>query len=81
MTGPGINNFDLSLGKAFRFLGEGREIQVRAESFNVFNHTQWSSIGTPGYPPNQVVDDRGSNPASQFGYVSARVPAATCKSP
>ena len=74
LTGPGINNFDLSLGKAFRFLGEGREIQVRAESFNVFNHTQWASIGTPGFAPNQVLDDRGSNPASQFGYVSAARP-------
>ena len=68
LVGPGINNWDVSLSKAF-VLGESREIQFRAESFNVFNHTQWSSISTPGYG-NAVLDDRAVNPESQFGYVT-----------
>jgi len=68
LIGPGINNWDLSLNKAFALWGEGHELQLRAESFNSFNHTQWSSINTPGY--NGVLDDRAVNPASQFGYVT-----------
>ena len=59
---PGINNWDMSLGKSFAWFGEGRELQFRAEAFNVFNHAQWLDINTD--------DDRPSNPASQFGYVT-----------
>jgi hypothetical protein len=62
LVGPGINNWDLSLSKAFPLFGEGRELQLRVESFNVFNHTQWSGINT--------YDDRAVNPESQFGYVT-----------
>jgi len=72
LVGPGINNWDMSLNKSFKLFGEGRELQFRAESFNTFNHTQWSSINTPGY--NGVLDDRLSNPASTFGYVTAAHP-------
>ena len=69
---PGINNWDLSLGKAFRFFGEGRELQFRAESFNTFNHAQWSSVDTPFC--NCVIDDRQVNSASQFGFLTAARP-------
>jgi len=68
LVGPGINNWDISLNKAFRLFGEGRELQFRAESFNTFNHTQWSSVNTPGY--NGVLDDRLTNPESTFGWVT-----------
>ena len=43
---PGINNWDMGLQKSFRLIGEGRELQFRADAFNAFNHTQWSSIDT-----------------------------------
>ncbi|MBO0722273.1 MAG: hypothetical protein J2P41_15715, partial [Blastocatellia bacterium] len=46
LRNPGINNTDLSLFKNFS-LGnpdKGRKIQLRLEAFNVFNHTQFSSI-------------------------------------
>jgi len=59
---PGINNWDLGLQKSFRLFGEGRELQFRADSFNAFNHTQWSSIDT--------FDDRQVNAQSQFGYIT-----------
>ena len=48
LTGPGISNFDLSLQKNFK-LGRGErpvEIQLRADAFNVFNHTQFSGYNT-----------------------------------
>jgi hypothetical protein len=69
LVGPGINNWDMSLSKSFKLFGEGRELQFRAESFNVFNHTQWSSIsdgGSGGF----LTDDRLTNPESTFGSVT-----------
>jgi hypothetical protein len=72
LVGPGINNWDMSLNKAFKVFGEGRELQFRAESFNTFNHTQWSSISAPG--TNYVFDDRQTNPASTFGWVTGARP-------
>ena len=42
---PGINNFDFSMSKDFRF-GETRRIQIRADFFNAFNHPQY----IPGSP-------------------------------
>lgn len=72
LWGPGINNWDMGLEKAFKLFGESKELQFRAEAFNVFNHTQWSTINTPGY--NGVLDDRQVNPESQFGYVTGARP-------
>ena len=63
---PGINNWDLALAKSFRLFGEGRELQFRAESFNTFNHAQWSTINT--------FDDRPNNDSSQFGYITGARP-------
>ena len=66
---PGINNWDMSLGKAFHLFGEGRELQFRAETFNTFNHAQWSSINTPNL--TYVLDDRAVNSESTFGQYTA----------
>jgi hypothetical protein len=52
----------MGLQKSFRVLGEGRELQFRADSFNAFNHTQWSSIDT--------YDDRPTNAQSEFGWIT-----------
>jgi hypothetical protein len=45
--GFGINNWDLGVNKNFAIsrLGEGARLQIRAEFFNVFNHTQFRGIG------------------------------------
>jgi hypothetical protein len=37
-------------------------LQFRADSFNAFNHTQWSSIDT--------YDDRPTNAQSEFGWIT-----------
>jgi hypothetical protein len=52
LIGPGASNLDLSVFKNFplRFLGEGRQLQFRAEAFNILNHPQFSipsSANTP----------------------------------
>ena len=41
-------------------------VVVRANGFNAFNHTQWSSINT--------YDDREINDQSQFGWVTGARP-------
>ncbi|MCZ2078198.1 MAG: hypothetical protein LC130_24770 [Bryobacterales bacterium] len=45
ITGPGINNWDLSFSKRTD-LRENIALQFRAEFFNLFNHTQWSGVGS-----------------------------------
>jgi TonB-dependent Receptor Plug Domain len=45
LRGPGVNNFDFSLFKDFRFT-EKLRLQYRAEFFNAFNHLQWFGINT-----------------------------------
>ena len=42
---PHRTNFDMSLYKTFKPT-ERVSVQFRAESFNIFNHTQWSSLNT-----------------------------------
>jgi hypothetical protein len=47
LTGPGRNNWDLALFKNVEFPwfnGEHSTLQVRLETFNTFNHTQWEYI-------------------------------------
>jgi hypothetical protein len=60
LRAPGINNWDLSLFKNFP-VKERMNLQLRLESFNTFNHTQW---GTPTYD--------ASSP--QFGQITSANP-------
>ncbi|MGH9631092.1 MAG: hypothetical protein ACRD7E_22525, partial [Bryobacteraceae bacterium] len=50
LSGPGWNVFDMSFVKAVPF-GEGREFQLRADGFNIFNHTQFDGVGTNFFTP------------------------------
>ncbi len=45
LTGPGINNWDLSLQKEFA-IKEKMHLQLRGDAFNVFNHTQFSGVNS-----------------------------------
>jgi hypothetical protein len=45
LTGPGINDFDMSLQKQFS-IKERVRLQFRADAFNAFNHTQFSGINS-----------------------------------
>jgi hypothetical protein len=61
LDAPGINNWDTGLFKNFR-ITERASVQLRLESFNAWNHTQWSV-------PNRNVAD------SRFGRVLGTRPA------
>jgi len=45
LRGPGTNNWDLSLYRTLR-LPERKTLQLRFETYNTFNHTQFSSLST-----------------------------------
>lgn len=47
LTGPGRNNWDLALHKSVQlpwFGGEHSSFEIRWETFNAFNHTQWKTV-------------------------------------
>jgi hypothetical protein len=56
--GPGMDNFDMALEKRMTF-GERRELLLRGESFNVFNHAQF-------FGPEAV---NGNPDSANFGRV------------
>jgi hypothetical protein len=45
VRGPGMNNWDMAFSKVFQ-PKERLKVELRAEMFNVFNHTQWRYINT-----------------------------------
>ncbi|MGH9673970.1 MAG: carboxypeptidase regulatory-like domain-containing protein [Bryobacteraceae bacterium] len=47
LRGPGINNHSLSVQKSFDLGGDGnRKLELRADAFNAFNHTQFSGVNS-----------------------------------
>ena len=42
MVGPGRNNWNMAMFKAFQF-NERAKFEFRAETFNTFNHTQFTN--------------------------------------
>jgi hypothetical protein len=67
LIGPGFQNWDISILKNFQFR-ETTKLQFRAESFNVFNHTNFTGINTT------VRFDNAGNPTGGFGAVNAAGP-------
>lgn len=74
-TQPGINNWDMGLGKAFS-LGEGFRFQFKMDAFNAFNHHQYSQdvggllvAGSGGNEP--VSNNINSSTAGLIGGASA----------
>jgi hypothetical protein len=62
LSGPGWNQVDMTFMKYFR-MTEGVRLELRAEAYNIFNHTQFNAVGT------------NFNTPSTFGRVtSARDP-------
>jgi hypothetical protein len=64
--GPGINNWDMSLFKNMPFK-EGRiRAQLRVEGYNLFNHTQFTTVNTSATFNSSGVQTNGT-----FGQYSA----------
>ena len=60
--GPGSNTWDLTLTKGVK-LGGSREVQLRAEFYNLFNHPTWQTVNNVArFDPagNQINDAFGT---------------------
>jgi hypothetical protein len=70
LTGPGINNWDLSVSKRVPLFSEARFVQFRTELFNAWNHTQFASLFTTAR-----FDTAGRQVNPNFGaFATARTP-------
>ena len=69
LTNPSRTNFNVSLLKHWAVFGE-RDLEFRAEAFNLFNHTQFR-IYDPSHPGNT-----GNNVIGCYGGASANYSAA-----
>ncbi|MBV9081289.1 MAG: carboxypeptidase regulatory-like domain-containing protein [Acidobacteriaceae bacterium] len=70
LTGPGFQEWDLSLLKNFA-MAEKWRLQFRAEAFNVPNHANFSSVGT------SATFTSSGQPSGNFGAVSGSGPGRT----
>jgi len=68
IVGPGRVNFTTSLYKSFA-ITERAAFQLRIESFNTFNHTEYNGINTSYNPGNFNPD--GSSKSGDMGYVTS----------
>jgi hypothetical protein len=73
LRGPGINNWDITLAKTFNFT-ERVGLQLRVETFNTFNHTQFgvdpgSALAASSGPGTGAVSDNFQDPTGRFGQI------------
>jgi hypothetical protein len=62
--GPGLNNWDISLFKNFKLgTNEARRLQFRFETYNTFNHTQFTNIDT-----GAKFDQANNQTNTNYGY-------------
>lgn len=52
LSGPGTNNWDIAMSKVFKLHGERPTLEFRAESYNTWNHTQFSGVGASYFTPS-----------------------------
>jgi len=66
--GPGLNNWDMTLAKVTK-ITESKELELRLEAFNLFNHAQFLNPngGIDSGPPSYV---NGVNQGGTFGLVT-----------
>jgi hypothetical protein len=67
--GPGINNWDMSLMKNFKWHEGARSVQFRFETYNSFNHTQFGGPNGTGTSVDTVArfDATGKQINARFG--------------
>jgi hypothetical protein len=75
LRAPGINNWDMGFAKAFK-LGERVAFQLRADTFNTFNHTQYQDPpgGLIGFGSGGLTNPGTSLGSANFGKITAAAP-------
>ncbi len=67
LTGPSLNKTDIALERQFA-LGEARQLQLRAEFFNAFNHTNLDVPGRFVNTPQFGIITMAATPARQIQF-------------
>jgi hypothetical protein len=71
LRGPGINNWDITLMKNFKFT-ESKYLQFQTSFFNAFNHVQFygpsSAEGASGFSSNFGMVTSDTSPSTQTSY-------------
>jgi hypothetical protein len=71
LRGPGLENWDMALKKQFPLGSEKRTLQIRVEAYNVFNHTQFTTVNSAAvFNPTT-----GAQTNANFGAYTAAAPA------
>jgi hypothetical protein len=72
LTGPGYADWDFNVSKntAMPFLGEQGELQLRAEFFNILNHTNFGMPTSTTVFPGTVTGGLQSSPESTAGGIT-----------
>ena len=73
LYGPGWINFDASLSRSIPLGSERRQLKLRLEAFNVFNHTQFSGIAS-SFAFNPTAAGSPNTTANTGQYTSDRGP-------
>ncbi len=80
LTNPHVTNFDVTLTKTIPLGSEKRVMKIQAQAYNVFNHTEISSIGTGAqYSPTTNLLTNGATLGYITGAVNARVLAFSAR--
>ncbi len=67
---PGVNSWDMSLLKNFKLPKEGWRLQIRVETYNTFNHPQFTTLDTAAR-----FDGQGRQTNTRFGEITgSRLP-------
>jgi len=70
-TGPGTNNWDMTFYKSFQLgSNEERSLEFRCETYNTFNHTQFSGVDT-----SVTFDAAGNQTNTRLGEYSGAASA------
>jgi hypothetical protein len=69
IVGPGVDNYNVSVYKNLN-ITESVRFQLRLEAYNVFNHTQWSTINT-GLSAPTPGESYGGSQAGSSGQINA----------
>jgi len=73
LYGPGWLNFDASLSRSIPIVGEKRQLKLRIEAFNVFNHVEFSGVAS-AFAFNPTLTGSPNTTANTGQYTSDRGP-------
>jgi hypothetical protein len=70
VRGPGLNNWDMSLFRKIKYSEkDSRYVQLRLEVYNVFNHTNWTTLNTAAqFNPTTGALLNAASPTNPLGF-------------